>query len=288
MSVVKVIKKNRYVSLDNTMVSDKRLRWGARGLLAFLLSKPDDWSIKISHLITQGPESKDYILARFKELEQFGYLEVGAKYRDPVSGRFVRDFTLYEQAAEKPRSEIYQSENPAGCQSENPTGEVTDQSDLATGTSRNNRPAPVGKSDCTNTETNTDTNNYRSQGENFTVGKAVELVIEMGVTTRSATSEHSRKVIIELLKLGATKTDFVEAIKRARNQTNGEAFGMAYLEKIIRDIYFKRTEQPQNERGNSHGGKQRKSAADLARDSLGGSGLSEPKDITGQAIRVNY
>lgn len=47
-------KVSNFVTLDKAMTEDSSLSWGARGLLAFLLGKPDNWKISVPHLVKQG------------------------------------------------------------------------------------------------------------------------------------------------------------------------------------------------------------------------------------------
>ncbi|MGJ8515077.1 hypothetical protein [Carnimonas bestiolae] len=70
---------SNFYLLDKDISEDKRLSWGARGMLVFLLGKPDNWSISISHLIkeTQGSSRKsgrDAVYSILGELEDAGYL----------------------------------------------------------------------------------------------------------------------------------------------------------------------------------------------------------------------
>jgi len=43
-------KDNPYVILKKTALEDKNLSWAAKGLWAYLMSRPDDWTISIPHL----------------------------------------------------------------------------------------------------------------------------------------------------------------------------------------------------------------------------------------------
>ncbi|MBA1337203.1 MAG: hypothetical protein HPY66_3640 [Firmicutes bacterium] len=75
MSIVRVHKKeNPYVIIDKTGVSDTRLSWKARGLLCYLLSKPDDWKVNVKHLANQGPDGERATRSGLKELERYGYM----------------------------------------------------------------------------------------------------------------------------------------------------------------------------------------------------------------------
>ncbi|MDO0823093.1 hypothetical protein [Desulfosporosinus nitroreducens] len=35
--------KNNFTQIDNNLIDDKSLSYGAKGILSYLLSKPDDW-----------------------------------------------------------------------------------------------------------------------------------------------------------------------------------------------------------------------------------------------------
>lgn len=68
------LRKN-YTVLSNTTLADERLSWEARGLLAYLLSKPDNWRVSVKHLVKISPNCgrvKTYRI--IKELEDCGYL----------------------------------------------------------------------------------------------------------------------------------------------------------------------------------------------------------------------
>lgn len=81
MSVIRVHKRNRYVIVDKTGLEDSRLSFKAKGLLAYLLSKPDNWEAQIEHLKTVSKDGRDSVRTGLKELEDYGYL-----YRAPVKG----------------------------------------------------------------------------------------------------------------------------------------------------------------------------------------------------------
>ena len=85
-----------YTVIQNSVLCDARLTWKARGLFAFLLSKPDNWKVIVSHLITQSPsDGKSSVTAALKELEAFGYVK--KRQREKVRGKFDGwDILLYE------------------------------------------------------------------------------------------------------------------------------------------------------------------------------------------------
>lgn len=74
MATIRVSKNADYSCINNQPINDSGLSWAARGLLVYLLSKPDDWAVNVEHLTTQGPSGRDHIYSLLKELETSGYL----------------------------------------------------------------------------------------------------------------------------------------------------------------------------------------------------------------------
>lgn len=71
--------ESNFYILDKRISEDSRLSWGARGLLIFLLGKPDSWNISISHLrdetkATAKPTGRDGIYGLLDELIGAGYV----------------------------------------------------------------------------------------------------------------------------------------------------------------------------------------------------------------------
>src|SRR5262249_16580917 len=72
-------RNNPFFLMRRATAQDKRLSWQARGLLAYLFSKHDDWTVRYDDLIAQVAETNkplghDGISSILKELEDNGYL----------------------------------------------------------------------------------------------------------------------------------------------------------------------------------------------------------------------
>lgn len=94
--IVRVKKTTDFVVMDKTALQDERLSWKAKGLIAYLLSKPDDWSVYVAHLLKQSPDGRDAVYSGLKELEQAGYL-VRTRRHD-AQGRFRGvEYLIYER-----------------------------------------------------------------------------------------------------------------------------------------------------------------------------------------------
>ena len=76
MSIIRVShnKENPYVLLNKKFLEGSILSLRAKGLLAYLLSKPDNWTVRVSHLVREMKEGRDAIQVTLKELEAQGYL----------------------------------------------------------------------------------------------------------------------------------------------------------------------------------------------------------------------
>jgi hypothetical protein len=100
MSTVRVAQRRNFTRIDARTLADSRLSYRARGVLAFLLSKPDHWEFTAESVADAGPEGRDAIRSVFKELETHGYL-VRRRWRE--GGRFVTEALLYEHPDDAPK-----------------------------------------------------------------------------------------------------------------------------------------------------------------------------------------
>ncbi|MBQ6396204.1 hypothetical protein IJH89_01300 [Candidatus Saccharibacteria bacterium] len=100
MAVIRVPKVKNYTIMANFHLNDERLSLKAKGLLSFMLSKPDGWDYSLNGLISQVKEGKTAVLSALKELKKYGYLKVTRK--NGVNGRYQYIYDVFE----KPESGI--------------------------------------------------------------------------------------------------------------------------------------------------------------------------------------
>ncbi len=67
-------RRDPYVVIDRRPLEDARLSWAARGLLGYLLAKPDDWELRVSDLCRRGDLGRDGVHRLLQQLQAFGYL----------------------------------------------------------------------------------------------------------------------------------------------------------------------------------------------------------------------
>ena len=102
MSIIKVVKQHgRFLVADVEVFEDQSLSFGARGLMAYLLTKPDNWEVRRDQLINASPAGKVAIQRMINELKEAGYMR---RYQenDPETGKFVTVTDVYETKALNP------------------------------------------------------------------------------------------------------------------------------------------------------------------------------------------
>jgi hypothetical protein len=88
---------NPYVRVDKAFLNDNRLSFRAKGIMAYLLSKPDNWELNTQELQNASKEGRDAVRAAVKELISLGYVRYEKKR---VNGKFTHVYTVHEDPAE--------------------------------------------------------------------------------------------------------------------------------------------------------------------------------------------
>ena len=105
MAIIRQKRKDRFLVVDNKIIEDKRLSFKARGLLIYMLSKPDDWKFWTSELVKRSAKDGiSSIRTALKELEAAGYLT--RKRERSSKGTFTsQDWILTDKPAFQPQVE---------------------------------------------------------------------------------------------------------------------------------------------------------------------------------------
>jgi len=96
MSIIRVKREHNYTVISNKVYDKNQLSWQAMGMLGYLLTKPDDWSVIVSELVnvtkeTAKPTGKEGVYNILKELRDKGFIVV-QKNSDGST-----DYTVYDE-----------------------------------------------------------------------------------------------------------------------------------------------------------------------------------------------
>ncbi|OMC83337.1 DnaD domain protein [Viridibacillus sp. FSL H8-0123] len=88
MGIMRVAKNSNYTVMNRTALNDKRLSWKAKGIMAYMLSMPDDWVFYMVELVKHSTDGERSFRAGFKELQNCGYVT-----RQPVrEGQRIKEW----------------------------------------------------------------------------------------------------------------------------------------------------------------------------------------------------
>jgi hypothetical protein len=125
MAFIRTIKQdNPFSQIDRFVFeSDDSISWQAKGLMGYLLTRPDDWKINHKDLVNRATNGKDSVTSILKELEKAGYIHYyQTKKENGKFGSWVYD--VYERPefnpsynnvlphTEKPHTENTDTEKP--------------------------------------------------------------------------------------------------------------------------------------------------------------------------------
>lgn len=75
-TIFRIVKNpdNPYVMMDKRPIENPDLTWSAKGMLSYMLSRPDDWEFNVQDLINRALDGKSAVRAAMKELRLAGHL----------------------------------------------------------------------------------------------------------------------------------------------------------------------------------------------------------------------
>ncbi|WP_415410070.1 conserved phage C-terminal domain-containing protein [Staphylococcus agnetis] len=97
MATFRVYKESgNFVTVHKDFIHDSNISWKAKGILLYLLSRPDDWQIYETELEQHSTDGLSGLKSGIKELEEIGYIQ--RKRKRDKSGRLNGyEYLVYEQ-----------------------------------------------------------------------------------------------------------------------------------------------------------------------------------------------
>lgn len=125
---------NPFVMLDKTALNDSNLSWKAKGVHAFMMSKPDDWKFYMENIEKSSKDGRESLRSAFKELQEQGYL-TRRPHQDSQGRLDGWETIVHEQPIERKqvhRKTGFPSDGETDRRENRQTGEPTDGKPAAT------------------------------------------------------------------------------------------------------------------------------------------------------------
>jgi len=101
-TVFRVVKNrdNPYVQINKAVLEDTRLSFKAKGIMAYLLSRPDDWIVRHKDLVNRSTDGGRAVTSGLQELKKLGYVQE-VVWRS--NGRIAyRETLVFERPSDNP------------------------------------------------------------------------------------------------------------------------------------------------------------------------------------------
>ena len=108
-------KDNPYVTINATPILNICLSWKAKGILTYLMSRPDGWEVSIADLVKRSTDGKASVRAGLKELRDAGHMRyTQSRNEGRITGWHIEVFELPQGTPtdDYPTDEIIDEEEP--------------------------------------------------------------------------------------------------------------------------------------------------------------------------------
>lgn len=106
MTIFRVFKESgNFVTVHKNFIHDNTISWKAKGILLYLLSRPDDWQIYETELVKHTRDGLSSLKSGIKELEEVGYIKRTRKRDD--KGRLKEyEYAVFEHPNQMRNSNV--------------------------------------------------------------------------------------------------------------------------------------------------------------------------------------
>lgn len=105
-----------FARIPKTLLDDQYLSWKAKGILSYLLGKPNHWKLQMTDLVNKSRDGADSVKAGIRELRESGYVKLVCLRRSGQIASwnwYVSDKPIYDlPEVENPQVAIPQVHNP--------------------------------------------------------------------------------------------------------------------------------------------------------------------------------
>ena len=214
---IKNNKKSNYTQISNDLLNNANISFGAKGLMAYLESKPCDWTFSYEGICSQTREKKVSVTSTLKEL-----VEAGLVLRVKQDKGIYYDFILYpsQEDLDSHEDPLVKYSDLKNRPTEHP---LSGHPPLNHAPHSNTKPSNTKKS---NTKKS---NTKKSIVEQLAINEIVEHLNKKADTKYKPKGSKTKSLILAKLKEGFTVEDFKKVIN-----TKCEEWNNTDMDKYIR------------------------------------------------------
>lgn len=98
MPIVRIAKHTHpFVTIDRRPLENPNLSWRAKGLLTYLLSRPSDWTVQMTHLESMSTDGKTGLRSIMHELRRAGHAQIEQRRSPDGKHGAGTEWVIYEE-----------------------------------------------------------------------------------------------------------------------------------------------------------------------------------------------
>ncbi|WP_437272749.1 conserved phage C-terminal domain-containing protein [Staphylococcus succinus] len=197
MATFRAIKESgNFVTVHKNFIHDSNLTFKSKGILLYLLSRPDDWQIYESEILKHTNDGKDSLKSGIRELEDVGYV-VRTRKRNDKGHLNGYEYLVYEHPIQNGNSYLGLSDNGKSNIGKTVNGESVPTNNKGT------------KNDLTNNNnTNNDSNTMSGNPTVYPYESIVEYLNKQASKKYRYQTDKTKSLIKSRFKQGFSEDDF--------------------------------------------------------------------------------
>ena len=99
MAILRHHRVDNFTTVNNHFVNNRSLSLKAKGVMVYLLSKPEYWEVRVRDIVNSSRDGVDSVKSAMKELRDHGYLVLNrgeSRFPDGTT-KFGSFYDVYEQ-----------------------------------------------------------------------------------------------------------------------------------------------------------------------------------------------
>ena len=96
-TIYRVVKsaENPYIMIDRRPIDNANLSFKAKGILTYLMRRPDGWEVSVSDLINHATDGEDSVRSGMKELQQAGHMtQTKVREKGRITGWLIEVYEI--------------------------------------------------------------------------------------------------------------------------------------------------------------------------------------------------